>query len=224
MTAERRGVLVRRVRMLVGFTIAYNVVEAIVSLLAGSMANSSALIGFGVDSVIEVSSAAAVAWQFAGTDHEARERVALRIIGASFLGLAAFVSFDAISSLITGQAAEHSTLGLVIAVASLLVMPVVSWLQRRTGEQLGSASVVADSKQLLLCTLMSAVLLVGLVANSALGWWWADPIAAVGIAVLAFREGWEAWRGDTCCSSAEVLFVDPDELDECSCGPSCTTC
>lgn len=174
-TPARREILIRRVRFLVAFTIAYNVIEAAVALTAGSIAGSSALLGFGLDSVIEVSSAAAVAWQFAGPDHEARERVALRVIAFSFFGLAAFVTYDATSALVNGEVADHSSLGIGIAALSLAVMPIVSWIQRRAGNELGSHSAVADSKQTLLCTYMSAALLLGLVANSLLGWWWARP-------------------------------------------------
>lgn len=219
--SSRRAVLVRRVRLLVAFTIAYNVVEAVVALAAGTLAGSAALLGFGLDSVIEVSSAVAVAWQFVGRDPEAREKVALRIIALSFFGLAAFVSYDALTSLIAGHAADHSGLGIGIAALSLLVMPVASWVQRRTGNELGSHSAVADSKQTLLCTYMSAALLFGLVANSALGWWWADSAAALVIAALAVGEGINAWRGDVCCSPAEA-FIDRGDHD--GCGSDCACC
>ena len=225
-SAERRSVLSQHIRFLVIFTITYNLIEAVVALFAGSVANSSALIGFGLDSVIEVSSALAVAWQFAGPKPEEREKIALRIIAASFFGLAAFVSYDAISTLITREAPEHSTLGIVIAALSLLIMPTVSLIQRRTGQELGSHSAVADSKQTLLCTYMAGVLLLGLVANSLLGWWWADPIAALVIAGLAVREGINAWSGDTCCS-AEALFEQDDDHSHApaeakTCGPNCS--
>ncbi|MDQ4138199.1 MAG: cation transporter [Actinomycetota bacterium] len=212
LTQDRRSALVRRIRFLVIFTISYNVIEAVVALFAGSVANSSALIGFGLDSVIEVSSALAVAWQFSGGDHEAREKTALRVIALSFFGLAAFVGFDAVTSLLSGQEPEHSTVGIVIAALSLLVMPTVSFIQRRAGLELGSQSAVADSKQTLLCTYMSGALLVGLLANSLLGWWWADPIAALLIAALAIREGLEAWRGEV-CSPAELLFEHDHDHD-----------
>ena len=213
----RRAVLIRRIRFLVAFTIAYNVIEAVVALTASSMADSAALLGFGLDSVIEVASAAAVAWQFAGRDHEAREKVALRIIAYSFFALAAFVTFEATTSLITGHPSEHSPLGIGIAVLSLIVMPAASWVQRRTGTELESHSAVADSKQTLLCTYMSAALLLGLVANSLLGWWWADPIAALVIAAFALREGINAWRGKVCCAPAEILFDRDREPGDTSC-------
>lgn len=196
----RRGVLVRRVRLLVAATITYNVVEAVVALTAGAIASSTALIGFGLDSVIEVASAAAVAWQFSATDHERREKAALRVIAVSFFALAAYVTVESVRALLGSGDAQHSTVGLVLAAVSLVVMPVLSALQRRTGRQLGSASAVADSKQTLLCTYLSAVLLVGLSVNSLFGWWWADPTAALVIAAVAVKEGSDAWRGDTCCA------------------------
>ena len=199
MSGTRHAVLTRRVRLLVAATITYNIVEAVVAIAAGSAASSTALIGFGLDSVIEVASAAAVAWQFSGQDPEARERAALRVIAFSFFALAAYVTVDAVRTLVTGEAAGHSTAGIVLAAVSLVVMPVLSAAQRRTGRELGSASAVADSKQTLLCTYLSGVLLLGLALNALLGWYWADPLAALVIAAVAVREGRETWRGDHCC-------------------------
>jgi divalent metal cation (Fe/Co/Zn/Cd) transporter len=222
LSPARRVMLGRRIRFLVAATISYNVIEAVVALTAGARASSSALIGFGLDSVIEVSSAAAVAWQFAGSDPEARERVALRVIAYSFFGLAAFVTVDALRSLFGAGEAQHSTIGLVLAAVSLVVMPVLSWAQRRAGRELGSRSAVADSKQTLLCTYLSAVLLVGLGLNWMFGWSWADPIAALVIAGVAVREGVEAWRGDRCCSAAAALH--PAEQDVRDCGQGCADC
>lgn len=201
----RRAVLARRIRLLVAATITYNVIEAVVALWAGRAASSTALIGFGLDSVIEVSSAAAVVWQFAGRDPEAREKKALRVIAFSFFALAAYVSVEAVRSLFGAGEAEHSTVGLVLAGLSLMVMPGLSYAQRRAGRELGSKSAVADSKQTLLCTYLSAVLLVGLAVNSLFGWSWADPIAALVIAAVAVKEGREAWSGDTCCAPNAAL-------------------
>jgi divalent metal cation (Fe/Co/Zn/Cd) transporter len=198
-SAARRVVLARRVRWLVAATIAYNTVEAVVAITAGTLASSTALVGFGLDSVIEVSSAAAVAWQFTAADHQRRERTALRVIAVSFFALAGYVGVESVRALLGGERAEHSTVGIVLAAVSLAVMPVLSGLQRRTGRELGSASAVADSKQTLLCTYLSAVLLAGLVVNSLFGWWWADPAAALVIAAVAVKEGRDAWRGIACC-------------------------
>ena len=197
--ADRRAVLSRRVRLLVAATIGYNVVEAIIALSAGSVASSTALIGFGLDSVIEVASAAAVAWQFSGADPEARERTALKVIAVSFFALAAYVTVESVRSLSGAEPAEHSPVGIVLAAVSLLVMPFLSHAQRRAGRELGSASAVADSKQTLLCTYLSGVLLLGLLLNSLFGWSWADPVVALVIAAVAVREGREAWRGEHCC-------------------------
>lgn len=198
-TRERREVLSRRIRLLVAATITYNVIEAIVALAEGSRVSSSALMGFGLDSVIEVSSAAAVAWQFSAKDPETREKAALRFIAFSFFALAAYVAADAVLSLFGLGEARPSLIGIVLATASLIVMPVLSLAQRRAGRELGSSSAVADSKQTLLCTYLSAALLVGLVLNALLGWSWADPVAALVIAVVAVREGRNAWKGDPCC-------------------------
>nr|WP_154759476.1 cation transporter [Amycolatopsis pithecellobii] len=197
--AQRRAVLSHRVRLLVAATITYNVIEAIVAISAGSVASSTALIGFGLDSVIEVASAAAVAWQFSGRDPEARERTALKVIAVSFFALALYVTVESVRSLLGAESAGHSTVGIVLAAVSLAVMPFLSYAQRRAGRELGSASAVADSKQTLLCTYLSGVLLVGLLLNSLFGWSWADPLVALVIAAVAIKEGREAWRGEHCC-------------------------
>ncbi len=224
--AARRVVLTRRIRLFVAATITYNVIEAVVAITAGTVASSTALIGFGLDSVIEVSSAAAVAWQFAGKDPQARERTALRVIAWSFFALAAYVSLDAVVALAGGTHAGHSTVGLLLAAVSLAVMPLLSFGQRRAGRQLNSRSAVADSKQTLLCTYLSAVLLVGLALNSLFGWAWADPLAALVIAVVAVKEGRDAWRGDACCApGVHPGHGDENKLptgcgDGCDCGPS----
>jgi divalent metal cation (Fe/Co/Zn/Cd) transporter len=196
---SRRDVLARRIRLLVAATITYNVVEAAVALAEGTRVSSSALFGFGLDSVIEVSSAAAVTWQFSAKDPESREKAALRFIAFSFFALAAYVAVDAVLSLVGYGEPRPSVIGIVLASASLVVMPVLSLAQRRAGGELGSVSAVADSKQTLLCTYLSAALLVGLVLNALVGWSWADPVAALVIAAIAVREGINAWRGDPCC-------------------------
>jgi divalent metal cation (Fe/Co/Zn/Cd) transporter len=196
----RRDVLARRIRWLVAATITYNVVEAVIALAEGTRVSSSALIGFGLDSAVEVSSAAAVAWQFSATDPETREKAALRFIAFSFFALALYVAVDAVLSLFGVGEARHSPIGIGLAATSLVVMPVLSLAQRRAGRELGSLSAVADSKQTLLCTYLSAALLVGLTLNALFGWYWADPVAALVIAAIAVREGYNAWRGDPCCS------------------------
>lgn len=199
-TEARRALLTRRIRLLVTATIAYNVVEAVVALAEGTRVSSSALIGFGLDSVVEIASAAAVAWQFSADDPESREKTALRFIAFSFFALAAYVTVDAVRALAGVGEARPSTIGIVLAALSLAIMPALSLTQRAAGRELGSLSAVADSKQTLLCTYLSAILLAGLVLNSVLGWSWADPVAALGIAAIAVREGVNAWRGDPCYS------------------------
>ncbi|WP_219815775.1 cation transporter [Arthrobacter sp. SX1312] len=219
-TTERRAVLSRRIRLFVAATITYNVIEAVIALSAGTIASSSALIGFGLDSIVEVLSAAAVAWQFAGRDPEAREKTALRLIAFSFFGLAAFVTFDAVRTLIGASEPQHSLVGIILATVSLAVMPFLSWAQRRAGRELGSRSAVADSKQTLLCTYLSGVLLVGLLLNSTLGWSWADPIAALIIAAVAIKEGREAWKGDSCCAPSFGNLDAEGSVDTCGSTPS----
>jgi len=214
----RRAVLRRRIRLLVAATITYNVVEAIIAISAGTVAGSIALIGFGLDSVIEVSSAAAVAWQFSAPDPERREQVALRVIAGSFFALAAYVTVEALRTLVTGSEPERSTVGIVLVAVSVVVMPFLSWAQRKAGRELGSASAVADSRQTLLCTYLSAAVLVGLVLNAALGWWWADPVVALGLAAIAVREGRSALHGQTCCPPVRLEGTE----DGCGCAAGCT--
>ncbi|MEH0982252.1 cation diffusion facilitator family transporter [Micromonospora sp. CPCC 205556] len=212
LTPERRAVLSRRSLWLAYATAGYNLLEGLVAIAAGAAASSTALIGFGLDSFVEVSSAAVLIWQFRSRVPEDRERLALRLIGASFFALAAWVTFDAARSLLASGDADASPVGIGLAVASLLVMPLLVRAKRRTGRELGSATVMADSTQTMLCTWLSAVLLVGLVLNAAWGWSWADPIAALVIAGVAVKEGVEAWRGehcDDCGPLPAVATADP---------------
>lgn len=208
-SAERRILLHRRVRWIVGFTIAYNVVEAIVAITAGAVASSAALIGFGLDSVIEVLSALAIAWQFTRRHPERWEKATVRTVAIAFFALAAYLTVDSVLALTGVQAVDDSPLGIAIAALSLAVMPALAWFERRTGRELGSASVIADSKQLLLCTYLSGSVLVGLLANTLFGWDWADSVAALVIAALAIREGIEAWNGDV--ESPFELLSNNDE-------------
>ncbi|GIJ04078.1 putative conserved integral membrane protein [Spirilliplanes yamanashiensis] len=190
--------LSRRSLWLAYATAGYNLVEGVVALAAGAAASSSALVGFGLDSFVEVSSAGVLIWQFRSPVPEARERLALRLIGLSFFALAAWVTVDAGRSLLAGGDAGASPVGIGLAVASLIVMPLLVRAKRRTGRELGSATVMADSTQTMLCTYLSAVLLAGLVLNALWGWSWADPVAALVIAGVAVKEGLAAWRGEHC--------------------------
>lgn len=194
----RRRVLGRRARLLAAASVSYNVIEAAVAIIAGLAAGSIALVGFGLDSVVEVSSGLIILWQFRHPLPESREQRALRLMALAFFALAAYVSVESVRALVSGHEPDASPVGIGLAVASLVIMPLLSWAQRRTGRALGSRAVVADSTQTLLCTYLSAVLLGGLVLNATLGWSWADPIAGLVIAAVAVREGLEAWRGEGC--------------------------
>lgn len=217
----RRAQLNRRSLHLAYATAGYNLLEGVVAVAAGVAASSVALLGFGLDSFVEVSSALVVIWQFRSRVPEARERLALRLIAVSFFALAAWVTVDAVRSLLGSEQAETSPVGIGIAAVSVVVMPLLVWVKRRTGRELGSATVVADSMQTMLCTYLSAIVLVGLLANATLGWWWADPVAALVIAAVAVREGVEAWRGEQCDDCALPAGGD-GEAGGCECGPGCT--
>lgn len=188
----------RRAQFLAATSVAYNLVEAVVAIGAGAVAGSVALVGFGLDSVVEMSSGLVILWQFRHRLPQTRERQALRLIGLSFFALAAYVTAESLRSLLDAGSAQPSSVGIVLASVSLVVMPTLSLAQRRTGRALGSGSVVADSKQTLLCTYLSAALLLGLVLNATLGWSWADPLVGLLISGLAVKEGREAWRGEAC--------------------------
>jgi len=206
----RRSALRRRVRIIVALTIAYNVVEGVIALIAGAAADSAALIGFGLDSGVEVLSATAVAWQFTRQDPERYEKPVLRVIAFAFFALAAYTIVGSTLSLTGLSTPESSGVGIALAAVSVVVMPILSLIERRTGRELGSATVVADSKQTLICALLSAAVLLGLVANATLGWAWADAVAALVIGAFAIREGIEAWNGDTCSTAIGELMEHKD--------------
>lgn len=212
-TLPRRETLHRRIRLIVGITIGYNLIEAVVAIGAGSVASSAALIGFGLDSTIEVLSAGAVAWQFTRRDPERWEKPTLRVIAVAFFALAVYVIVTSVAALVTAERPEHSTVGIVLTAVSVVVMPFLSFAERRAGRELGSATAVADSKQTLICTYLSSAVLIGLVANSLLGWWWADAVAGLVIAAFAVREGIEAWKGDACATSVGMLLEDEHDHD-----------
>lgn len=211
-TAQRRAVLNRRSLHLAYATAAYNLAEGVIAVAAGAAASSTALLGFGLDSFIEVSSALVIIWQFRGHIPEARERFALRGIAVSFFALAAWITVDALRALLGASSADASLVGIGIAATSIIVMPLLVWAKRRTGRELRSTTVVADSVQSMLCTYLSAIVLVGLLLNATLGWSWADPVAALVVAAVAAREGVEAWRGEQCddCALTGVVGDDTD--------------
>ncbi len=194
-----RARLGRRAQLLAAASVTYNSAEAVIALAAGVVAGSAALVGFGLDSIVEVSSGLVILWQFRHALPESREQQALRLIALSFFALAAYVAQDSVRALLDGTDPEASPVGIALAATSLLVMPWLSWAQRRTGRALHSNAVIADSSQTLLCTYLSAVLLGGLVLNATLGWGWADPVAGLAIAAVAVKEGRDAWTGKGCC-------------------------
>jgi divalent metal cation (Fe/Co/Zn/Cd) transporter len=192
-------VLVRRARLLAGASVAYNVAEAVVAIASGRVADSTALVGFGLDSTVEVMSGLVILWQFGHPVPEEREHLARRLIAVSFFALAGYVTVESVRAVLAREQPDTSVVGIALATLSLVVMPLLSRWQRRTGRELGSGAVVADGTQTLLCTYLSAVLLVGLLANTLVGWWWVDAVAALVIAAVAVREGRSNWRGDPCC-------------------------
>jgi divalent metal cation (Fe/Co/Zn/Cd) transporter len=186
----------RRALWLEYLTISWTVIERVVAVAAGIFAGSIALIGFGFDSSIEAFAASVVVWQLRGRSSHGRERRALRMIALTFFVLAGYVIIESVRDLIVNEQAEESIVGIGLAIVSLLVMPTLGWFKRKTGRELRSKVLIADSAETFLCAWLSAILLAGLVLNAAVGWWWADPLAALGIAWLAIREGREAWEGE----------------------------
>ncbi|HKO16500.1 MAG TPA: cation transporter [Gemmatimonadaceae bacterium] len=184
-------------------TLAYNALEGIVAIIAGAMVGSIALVGFGLDSVIELAASAAALWRLgADVDPVRRERaegVSLRIVGALFVGLAAYVAYDAVHALVARAPPRESTVGILLAALSLLVMPLLARAKRRVAVQLGSGALTAEAMQTSLCAYLSAILLAGLVVNGVLGWWWADPVAALAMVPIITREGIEGLRGRSAC-------------------------
>lgn len=205
MTVERTD-HVRRGLRLEYFTLGYNVIEAVVALSSGAVASSIALIGFGVDAVIESLSGLTMLWRLKHDSHPKRdliERRAQKVIAVSFWALAAYVGYEAIETLLSGSAPERSWPGIGLAMLSLLIMPLLARAKRRVGRGIGSAAMVADSQQTQLCAYLSAILLAGLALNALFGWWWADPAAGLVMLPIIYREGVSAWRGEGCgCSGA----------------------
>lgn len=207
-TAIDRDRQVRRGRRLAWFTIAWNCIEGITGIVAGVAAGSVALVGFGADSYVEVFAGAVIVWRLAQERHgrdvsAAAERRAVRLIAITFLALAVGVGIESVRKLAAGEHPDESLLGIGLAVVSLVVMPLLARAKRRVGAALGSRAVTADATETTLCVYLSAILLVGLVLNATLGWWWADPLAGLGIVVIAGREGIEHWRAeeiDDCCA------------------------
>ena len=198
-----RAALVRRGRYLEYFTIGYNSLEGLIAIVAGSIAGSIALVGFGFDSLIEVTSGSILLWRLhADVDEARRERIealSLRLVGVCFVVLAIYVTYDSVKSLIRREVPEESLVGIVLASVSLVIMPLLVRAKRKVARSINSGALMADSKQTELCTYLSAILLGGLLLNALLGWWWADPVAALVMVPIIVKEGIEALRGETCC-------------------------
>ena len=192
--------LVRRARRLAWAGLGWHVAEAAVAVAAGVVAGSVALVGFGADSLIEAAAGLVVLWLMTGgrSASERAERRAQQLIAASFLLLAAYVGVEAVRDLLGGHHPRASWVGVGLAIVTLAVMPPLAGAKRRVGERLGSSATASESRQTMLCAYLSAGLLAGLLANAVAGWWWADPIVALGIGAVALREAREAWRGETC--------------------------
>src|SRR4051812_65039 len=197
-----QGALVRRGLLLSYATLGYNCLEGIIAILAGLTAGSIALVGFGADSLIEVTASLAAIWRLSSDAdphrRERSERISLRFIGVLFLALAGFVAADAMESLVSREVPDHSTVGIIVAAASLVVMPLLARAKRRVAVAMGSGALAAESQQTMLCTYLSAILLGGLILNATLGWWWADPVAALVMVPIIAREGIDAVRGRAC--------------------------
>ncbi len=198
-----RQAVARRGKKLEYFTIAWNTLEGLIAVIAGALAGSISLVGFGIDSLIEVTSGSVLLWRMVvDADLESRERsekLSLRIVGVCFLALAAYVGYESISDLVTRKAPEHSIAGIILACVSLVVMPLLSRAKKKVATELRSSAMHADAKQTDFCVYLSAILLIGLLLNTALGWWWADPAAALIMVPLIAKEGVEAMKGETCC-------------------------
>lgn len=198
-----RPAAVRRGRQLEYFTISYNSLEGLIAVFAGLVAGSIALVGFGFDSLIEVTSGSVLLWRlYADVNEERREQVeaiSLRIVGALFVLLALYVTYDSVKSLIRHETPEESVVGIVLAAVSLVIMPLLVRAKRKVARAINSGALMADSRQTELCTYLSAILMVGLLLNATLGWWWADPVAALVMVPIIVKEGIEALRGETCC-------------------------
>lgn len=193
-------------RRLEYLTIGWNSLEGIIAVSAGIVAGSVALVGFGIDSAIEVSSGTIVLWRLASGEH--REQLALRLIGFSFLALSAYVAFDSVKSLWFQEVPETSYIGIAIATLSLVVMPLLARAKRKVAAKLNSRAMEADSRQTDLCAYLSAILLGGLGLNALLGWWWADPFAALIMVPIIAKEGIGALGGETCCDADECAVRD----------------
>ena len=199
--ADTRDAVIRRGKLLENFTVVWNLLEGFIAVGAGLMAGSIALVGFGFDSIIEVSSAVVLIWRLhhaKGEEDEAAENRARKLVGVCFLALAAYVAFDSVKSLARKERPEESIVGIVLAIFSVVIMPLVAREKRKIARALNSGAMHADSQQTQLCAYLSAILLFGLLANALVGWWWADPLAGLVMVPIIINEGVEVVRGKSC--------------------------
>lgn len=200
---SNRAQQIKRGKKLEYFTIAYNSLEGLIALAAGILAGSIALVSFGFDSVIEVTSGAILLWRLQADVNEARreqiEATSLKLVGICFLLLAVYVSFDSLKTLIWHELPQRSIAGIILATASLIVMPLLAHAKRQVAKKINSGAMAADARQTEFCTYLSAILLVGLLLNALLGWRWADPLAALVMVPIIAKDGWEALQGKSCC-------------------------
>jgi divalent metal cation (Fe/Co/Zn/Cd) transporter len=203
--ALNRQAAAKRGKRLEYFTIVWNSLEGLVALIAGALAGSISLVGFGIDSFIEVTSGATLLWRMTvDAEEQARERnerFSLRIVGICFLALSAYIAYESVADLISQKAPEYSIPGIILACVSLIVMPILSRAKKRVGKELSSAAMNADARQTDFCVYLSAILLAGLILNAALGWWWADPVAALIMVPIVAKEGFDGVKGKACCDS-----------------------
>ncbi len=205
--ALNRQAIAQRGKRLEYFTIAWNSLEGLVAVIAGAIAGSISLVGFGIDSFIEVASGTTMLWRMTVDadvpSRERNERLSLRIVGICFIVLAAYIAYESVSDLIRREASEHSIPGIILACVSLVVMPILSRAKKKVGSELVSAAMNADAKQADFCVYLSAILLGGLLLNAVLGWWWADPTAALIMVPLIAKEGFDGVKAKACCDSCD---------------------
>jgi divalent metal cation (Fe/Co/Zn/Cd) transporter len=214
-----RSQLVRRARTLSWLSISWMTIEAAVAILAAWLAGSVALLGFGLDSLIELASAGTILWLYTGSrgGSEAAELRAQQVIAVCFAALALYLAFDAISALADGSHPETSWPGVAVLAGALVFMPLLASAKGRIATQLGSAATAGDAAQSSLCAISAAAVLLSILANAVLGWWWLDPIAGLGIAGLAVHEGRKAWAGEVCADCAPIGFQTASSCDEAGC-------
>jgi divalent metal cation (Fe/Co/Zn/Cd) transporter len=214
---KSQGQLIRRAKLLSWLSLGWMTIEGAVAIVAGLVAGSVALVGFGIDSAIEGLASVIVIWRFTGsrTFSETAERKAQKLVAISFFLLAPYIAQDAIRTLVAGDHPETSWVGVGLSIGSVTLMPLLGRAKLRVGSALGSAATAGEGTQNLLCAYLAAGVLVGLLANTLLGLWWLDPAVGLGIAAVAVKEGRETWRGEGCCDTGPV------PVDQGSCGDDC---